>query len=249
MFLYLKYNAMFGSYGYSFEYSNHEISAGSVPEGPFFRYFREVSGGARVEKIISSDSGRIVVNPVEPLNLPDEVTNFLELEFEPIYIEPLGKKDIFLEFPVEIGVFIASKQDIEVLDIFSLDNPKYSLYGPPNGGVITRWLWSPVYSEIPQLDHHRRGIFQLTLENTTKQWEELSRVVLEGTLMKIYYGEVEGKKLVSMSGKIRILSKLVAETEFFDQPLAEGLKKSIEIYTAREIPGVKRNFTMEWGLV
>ena len=240
---------MFGSYGYSFEYSNHEISAGLVSEGPFFRYFREVSGSARVEKIISSDSGRIVINPVEPLNLPDEVTNFLEVEFEPIYLEPLGKKDIFLEFPVEIGVFIASKQDIEVLDIFSLESPKYSLYGPPNGGVITRWLWSPVYREIPELDHHRRGVLRLALENTCKEWQEISRVVLEGTLMKIYYGEVEGKKLVSMYGRVRILSKLVAETEFYDQPVAEGMNKSVEIYTAREIPGVRRSFPMEWGLV
>ncbi|MDT8358247.1 MAG: DUF432 domain-containing protein [Methanomicrobiaceae archaeon] len=240
---------MFGSYGYSFEYSNHEISAGLVRDGPFVRYFREVTGRARVEKIISSDSGRVVVNPVEPLNLPEKVTNFLELEFDPIFLEPLGNKGIFLEFPVEIGVFIASKQDIEVLDIFSLDSPKYSLYGPPNGGVITRWLQSPVHSEIPALDHHRRGVLRLTLENTTKEWQEISRVVLEGTLMKIYYGEVEGKKLVSMYGRVRIQSKLVAETEFFDHPVAEGMNKSVEIYTAREIPGMKRSFPMEWGLV
>lgn len=249
MSFHLDYNAMYGSFDYSFHYKNDVITVGIERNGEFYRYFRQFTGNKRIEKILLSNSGRIVVNPVEPLNLPQEVTKYLEISFDPIFIEPLGKKEFYLTFPIEIAVFVAAKNDIEVLDIFSLSTPKYSLYGPPNGGVITRWHHSRIFSSIPEIDHNREGILSFSIENGTKEWVQVSRAVFESYGMKIYYGTPEQGKPVSMMTRMRIATKMMADTEFFDKPLLEGMAKSVELHTARDIPTVKRFFTMEWGLV
>lgn len=234
---------MYGIYDYTFHYMSDTISIGIEKENNRYRYHREIPGERTVEKIIMSDSGNIIINPVEPLNLPHEITNFLEIQFDPIFIEPNSEKEIFLLFPLEIGVFINAKKDIEVLDIFSLVNQKYSLYGSPSEGIITRWAFSEIYPSIPEVDHNEQGILKLTITNSTKEWVEVSRAIFEGNGMKIYYGD-----LVSMIGRMKILSKKIAETEFYEQPLKSDQVKSFELFTARDIPVVKRSYTMEWGL-
>jgi hypothetical protein len=235
---------MYGIYDYTFQYVSDNISAGIEKENDLYHYHRKIPGEKSVEKIIMSNSGAIIVNPVEPLNLPHEVTNFLEIKFDPIFIEPYSEKEIFLLFPLEIGVFIKAKKDIEVLDIFSLVKQKYSLYGSPSEGIITRWAFSEIFPSIPEVDHNEQGILKLIITNSTKEWVEVTRVVFEGSGMKIYYGDV-----VSMIGRMKILSKKIAETEFIDQPLQVDQEKSIELYSARDIPVVKRSYTMEWGLI
>jgi hypothetical protein len=235
---------MFGRYDYTYQYLNDEISLGIEKIGDNYRYFREIAGGKRVEKMLLSDSGRILVNPVEPLNLPENVTHYMEIEFPSLFIEPFSKKELYLTFPIEIGVFVAAKKDIQVLDIFSFNYQKYSLYGTPSDGIITRWYWSEVYTEIPEMDHNKFGILKLILVNNHREWVEISRVVLDGNGMKIYYGDV-----VSMIARMKILTQKIAETEFTDTALVEGQMKSLELYMARELQIVKRSFTMEWGFV
>lgn len=235
---------MYGRYDYSFHFSTDFINAGIEPFGSFFRYYRQIPGEGCVEKNILSGIGKIVVNPVEPLNLPKEVTNYLEIEFKPLFVEPFSEKEIYLLFPIEIAVFVDAKDDIEILDIFSLRKPKYSLYGAPSEGVVTRWVFSDVFVSIPEVNRNMQGVLKLNIDNPTKEWVEISRVVFESYGMKIYYGDI-----VSMNARMKIISKNIAETEFFDRPLQARQNKSIELYTARDLPVVKRGFLMEWGFV
>lgn len=236
---------MFGRHDYTYQYSSDEISLGFRQEGDFYRYFREVRGGGKVEKIIVSERGKIVVCPIEPVNLPEPVATYLEIDFDSLLLEPFSKKTIYLTFPVEVGVFVVAKKDIKPLDVFSFVPQKYSLYGPSNGGVITRWAYSPVYAEIPEVNPLECGVLRLTLNNTTREWVEVARALFEAYSMKIYYSA----GMVSMSAQMRILSSKTAETEFFKEPVVEGMKKSIEFYLGRDIPVVKHNGMMEWGLV
>lgn len=235
---------MYGRYDYSYHFQNDEISFGIEKKGNFFRYFREIAGGEKVEKTLLSDFGRIIVNPVEPLNLPETITHFLEIEFPSVFIEPFSRKEIYLTFPIEIGVFVAAKKDIQVLDIFSFHPQKYSLYGTPSEGIVTRWHRSEVHENLPELDHHKTGVIKLILVNNHREWVEISRVVLDGNGMKLYYGEV-----VSMIARMKILTPKIAETDFTDTALLEGQMKSLELYVARELQIVKRSSTMEWGFV
>lgn len=233
---------MYGRYDYTFHYENDDISLGMEKIDGFNRYFRKIKDKSEHTKYLLSDAGRIIINPVEPLNLPDVITEYLEIEFDMVFLEPYGKKTIYLKFPIEIGVFAAAKKGIEVLDIFSFVKPKYSLYGTASEGLITRWTKSAIHTEIPVVDPSREGVVQLALDNNTKDWVDISRVVFEGVGMKIYYGDI-----VSMVARMHIFSGKNAETEFFDHPLANGMQKSIELYTARELNVVKRTMQMEWG--
>lgn len=233
---------MYGRYDYNFHHESDDISLGIENKGGMNHYFRRIKGQSEYSKYLLSDAGRIIINPVEPLNLPAVITEYLEIEFERVFLEPYGTKILYLKFPIEIGVFAAAKKDIEVLDLFSLAKPKYSLYGTSGEGYITRWAYSEIFAEIPVADPCCEGVLHLTLDNNTREWVEISRVVFEGVGMKIYYGDI-----VSMIARMRILSQKNAETEFFDQPLSPGMQKSVELYTARELSVVKRSMAMEWG--
>jgi hypothetical protein len=235
---------MYGKFDYSLRYSDKKISFGFRKKGNYFEYYREGPDGEKITKRLISRTGSVVVNPVEPLNLPETVTNYLEIEFSSIFIEPNQKFQIFLKFPIEIGVFVVAQKDMEEIDIFSFVSQKYSLYGPPSGGIITRWYYSDVHSKYPETDPIREGVISLEIENATSEWAEVSRVVFDGYAMKIFY---DGR--VIMQAKMKIGSSHSAETSFESTTPQTGMTKSIELYTARKLPAVKKTFLMEWGLV
>ena len=67
---------MFGSYSYPVSQSHGAISINVTADGKFARYIREC-GGNRVEKILGATDGTLLVNPVEPTNLPENITGLL----------------------------------------------------------------------------------------------------------------------------------------------------------------------------
>ncbi len=142
-----------------------------------------------------------------------------------------------------------------MLDVFTLNPTKYSLYGTPKAGVITRWHKSDVWSEVPPRDAMREGVLRLTIKNEIDEFVTVSRAVFEGHGMVLYYGD-----FVGMIAQMTIMSSVVAETTFADIPLVPGMVRAIELLKAKKIPmigvhkitgvsGVELNmFLMEWGL-
>ncbi|MEM1579363.1 MAG: DUF432 domain-containing protein [Archaeoglobaceae archaeon] len=213
-----------------------------VEDEGFLRYHRKL-GSEEIEKILVKDS-EIIVNPVEPVNLPKNITNYLLIQFEkPILLEPVSSVEVFLTFPIEIGVFITKNWAFEDIDIFSLLRPKFALYGEPRGGVIARYWCSGVFSRIPKVDPLENGIIKLKIENLSDSWCEVTKAVFDVYGMKIYYSE----SLVSSIAELRVHSRRVAETIFVDKPLLNGMMKAIELYVAKKIPILSTKFTMEWG--
>lgn len=237
---------VYGKYGYEFCVQKDDLKVCFTKDNGFLRYHRDL-GGSVLERIIGSESGTVIINPVEPLNLPDEVTRFLEIRFEPIEIEPEATRRIYLTFPIEIAVFLMKNDAYRCIDIFSRVPQKYSLYGPTDTGVITRYHWSEISLSHPNPDPSLYGVVELDLMNTMKAWVEVSRVVLENSGMKIYYDS----DLVSMSAGMQIVKQKVAYTAFEDKPIRAGMQKSIELYYSRKLPGVDKlaYYTMEEGLV
>ena len=234
---------MYGHY----ELSDCSVNFGEVririeEEGNAFRYIRE--GKEQKERIILSRNGRIIVNPVEPVNLPKEITNFMQLKLkEPAISEPKSSMEVYLTFPIEIGVFLAAKKNVDILDIFSLNNPKFSLYGNPRNGIICRYWESSVFSTIPKVDLKKEGILKLRIKNESSEWAEIRNAVFDIYGMKIYFDDEKVASRATMS----LENPRVAETNFITKPLAEGMKKALELYTARKIPMVGKKFVMEWG--
>lgn len=234
-------------------YGHHELSEFSTKigdysirfekEGNFYRYIRE--NGDKKEKFVFSDTGKVIVNPVEPVNLPKKITNLLQVKLNKSFMaEPKSWAEVYLTFPVEIAIFVAAKKSVGLIDVFSINKPKFTLYGNPRTGVICRYWESEIYNDIPEVDKYRHGVLKLRITNSDDDWVELSNVVLDVYGMKIYYDS----EIVCSAASINIASPKVAETRFLDQPLREKMKKALELYTARRIAVTAGKFVMEWGI-
>ncbi len=232
---------MFGRYKGTFHREDGDILVEAERNGGLLTYRRRCEGQT-FERILVSKTGEIVINPVEPVNLPKDITDFLQIEFSPMVIEPGATQTVYLKFPVEIGVFLEAARDIEVLDIFGLGSQKYTLYGTPTNGVIARWYHSEIYTEVPPPESLREGVMELSIHNTSHGWVEISCVVFDSTDMKIYYGDI-----VATAATMKIISPNLAETDFIDAPLRPGMVKSVELCVARKIPVIDRGYLMEWG--
>lgn len=234
---------MYGRYEIPFEYSDDTITLSITEDGDFFRYIRKIGEEEQEQKtLLTTENAVVAINPIEPVNLPKQITQYLEIEFTPVLIEPEGVKVVYLLFPIEIGVIVFGNKKMEAVDIFSFCPHKYSLYGPSAGGVITKYYASDIYSSPPESNRYCTGILRLEIQNKTLEWANISRTVLDGYSMKIYFGPY-----VSMLARMKILTATNAETEFIRNPAASEFQKAIEVYHTLNIAPIKRTFLMEWG--
>lgn len=240
----MKVSGIFGLY---------DVPLSIVREGISLSIEREVGGlfykrkcmDEEVENIFLSSKSKVLINPIEPLHMPKELSPYLLIEFEKsIFIEPMAKRNIFITFPVEIGVFVHGKKDYQIIDILSLAKQKFTLYGSVKSGIICKYWKSDVYFTMPEVNPVYEGVIELDMINTTMRWVEVTKAVFNAYGMKIYYSN----DMVSMKANMRILSKKIAETGFVGSHLGKGMKRSLELYIARKIPMIATKFLMDEGI-
>lgn len=235
---------MFGVYNIPFKIENEGFYISIEKDGKLNHYKRDYNGET-LEKDIFSDTSKILIHPVEPLNIPKEITsNFLIKFGNTLMVEPQGVEKIYLKFPIEIGIFISGKKDIEIVDILTFINQKFALYGDPRNGVICKYWKSEIYSTIPAVNPLQEGVIELIVRNKTNRWVEVTKAVFNAYGMKIYFNE----DLVSMKANIKILGEEVGETYFINSPIKTGMKKSMELYAVRKLLVPTTRFLMEWGI-
>ncbi len=221
--------SMYGTHDFPLRFDNDGLLIEFFDEGEgLFQYHRELWGETVRKRVYGP--GKVIINPVEPCNLPKRVTRFLEIHFPALVIGPETHKKVYLTFPTEIGVFVREKGDFEVLDVFSFVPQKYSLYGPFEGGMLTRWYESQVFPVMPPVDHTSEGVLELTIRNGTRSFVEVSRVIFDSVHMYVYYG-----RLVSMCGVMNIISSRLAETSMKDRPVEPGMHNSIPVFSAKKL--------------
>ncbi|HJJ56127.1 MAG TPA: DUF432 domain-containing protein [Methanocorpusculum sp.] len=222
-------------------------------------YKRQCGNNTKSFKISVSNSllrnSLLFIHPVEPLYLPDPITEFLEIKFDDIMIKPTGSITVYLTFPIEIGLFIkqrsGSKGLAKPIDIFSFISPKYSLYGESNRGIITRWHKSQIYAEPPTVKNNEYGILEVEIENTTDTWRQISRLVINKSNMHIHYND----SVVSMKCKVNIINKTTAGVIGINEPLFSEMYNHLPvmikpIYDYCNVPEALDNgkLTMDMGL-
>jgi hypothetical protein len=235
---------MFGYHEMPLQIEQDGISLSLQKQGDSLIYKRSCLE-QEIEKTLLTGTGKILLNPVEPLNKPKAVTQLLLIEFEKsLVLKPRVKRTIFVTFPIEIAACISSKKELEVIDIFSLSRQKFTLYGDPQNGVICKYWKSPVSSTAPRLNTLQEGFIELALVNANSAWVELTKAVFDAYGMKLYYND----SMVSMKASMEIKSRQIAETNFIDAPFQKGMSKSLEVYTARKLSILTTKFIMEHGL-
>jgi len=235
---------LYGTYppGFSFRDSRIEIKIErKLNKVVYFRSVKDKS----VEKILDiSSNSKFLIHPVEPVNIPKHITDYLEVDFrKPVIVSPKGQTVVFLKFPIEIGVFVSEKNKVDMIDVFTLLKPKYTLYGTPKSGVVCRWYESNVYLEIPKADPLEEGVLKLRIKNNNDDWAEVKKAVFDSYPMRLFYND----KIVAMQAEMKIFSKYVAETSFINQPILDGMTQAVELYATRVLSLEKRSFMMEWG--
>lgn len=197
------------------------------------------------EKILLAKGTDILINPVEPINKPKEITHYLLIDIDTdVVVEPKSSHRIYLTFPVAIGVFMKRGKEYDILDIFTRASQKYTLYGDQQRGVICRYWESLAYTTRPAADPLHCGVVELTLKNTTEKWLPVSRVVFNAYNMQIYYSP----ELVAMRATMTITSENTAETRFISSPLQKNMKRSVDLYTVRKLSILSSTYTMMDGI-
>ena len=234
---------VFGIYQIPFQTDAPGITV-SVESGLATSTYRRTSPEGALAKRLGYREGRVIINPVEPINLPTEVTGMLEFHFMPVTMRPNSRITICLKFPVEIGVFVGADDNYTLLDVFSLARPKYSLYGTPEKGVITRHVECEVYEDAPPTNPLEEGVLFLTLRNSGRDWIEVTRAVFESSALRLFYD-----KTVAMAGEMEVFSRMVAETKVIDRPPEEGMKQALRVYpTKKSLIPERPPFMMEYGV-
>ena len=235
---------MFGTYDMPLSIEQEGISLSIEKEGEVYSYSRECLE-EKVKRTLLISDGKLLINPVEPLNKPKSITPHLLVKFEKkLVVGPQATKKIFLTFPIEIAAFIATESDFQLLDIFTLTNQKFTLYGDARNGFICKYWKSEAYSVIPTVNVLQQGVIELSLTNATTGWVELTQAVFNAYGMKIFYND----RLVAMKASIKLRAGDIAETDFENSPLENGMTHSLEAYTARKLLVTSTKFVMEYGL-
>ena len=209
-----------------------------------FSYFRNCQDDL-AEKLILMNLTEILIAPIEPLNLPSQVAAYLMIEFgREIMLEPDAKQTIYLTFPIEIGVFVGKKSKYELLDVFTLTKPRYTLYGEPRNGFLCKYWKSKIYLEEPAPDPMREGVIKLTIDNVSHEWVAVNKALFNGMGMKIYYNN----NCVSMKAQMKVLEEEAAEIQFYSSALHKEMKKSPELYTLKRLSVVSKKAIMLEGI-
>jgi hypothetical protein len=246
---------MYGYHNPPFSIEIEGISVSVEKTGERWVYRRKF-GSEEIEKLILGDGKHIIINPVEPINTPKEITPNLLIEFEKTVLLAGGeKKQIFLTFPVEIGIFISDKgnKSLQLLDVLTLVRQKFTLYGEVSNGVVCKYWKSRIYSAPPSLNPLQEGIMELTLRNDSSEWASISKAVFSAYGMKLYY---EGD--VFMKARMDILNKHTAETGFELQNINGDLRsrslknhktrrEAFGVYSLQKLGIVPLKFYMGWG--
>ncbi len=236
---------MYGSYKPGFELRKKGLKLSLKKRDNFWEYRRKISGEEKTLFLVFS-RGEILINPVEPVNLPQNICSNLFVEFAtPLILAPKETLKVYITFPVEIGVVASFGRNYRVLDIFTFTKPKYTLYGNVRTGVICKYWKSEVFTRIPKVNPLEEGVMELSIYNSSNEWVDIREAVFNAYGMKIYYD----KSLVSMKASMKVISEDVAETGFANAPLRAGMKKSVEIYLLKKImPPFQERFVMEEGV-
>lgn len=129
---------------------------------------------------------------------------------------------------------------MEEIDIFTKTKPKYTLYGPPERGVVCKWWKSEIYNEKPEVEKLYEGIVRVDITNNYYEWTEMKKIVFRAFDMKIFYDDY-----AYMHAYLKILKKAMGETTFNSRK-PKNMQESIDIYLAKGIQKLEKKFVMEW---
>jgi len=210
------------------------------------KYIRLTDNSKVVSSAVLPGDSVLLAEPSIPIFLPFQYESealMIRLK-EPVYVTPNYTSIFYLEAPFDIVVY---DEDGEIIDIFTIENPKYGLYGDPNNGVVCRYGKSSVYvseDDIPLT----KAILPVKVRNSFNTTLKVTLVVVPYRLLKTYYGQ-NGRVYYSIA-KVELEDKNKAVIYASKEAPRKGLRQSkIDPFKRKGIfiPTEVGRFELEWG--
>jgi hypothetical protein len=158
-----------------------------------YGYQRFVNKKLEVEKVIASDSPLTLgIFPVAPIHTPAKYASHMMLKLAtPLVLDPIAHVDAYLTMPIEIGVVRSSDSDVQIIDAFSVGQPKYALYGSPENGIVCRFYETRIYPEIPKVAPYKEAVIRVHFHNYSEKINTVNRIVFPIAGADLYYRKNE----------------------------------------------------------
>ncbi|HJJ36466.1 MAG TPA: DUF432 domain-containing protein [Methanocorpusculum sp.] len=211
----------FGSHPFSFAICHPRLDISFTEKQGLVHYHRRV-GRQTFEADLATSNPEFRLTPIPPMLRPAPVTDFLQIRFNEINLEPASTTAIYLTAPLEVAVTLGSKLGSEKrLDTLGFAVPKFALYGTATRGILTRFVRSEVGTEPRPVKNYREFLLRVLIENTTQDWVSLGRIILYMNNLVFFYDETQ----VSSSAKVTILKEKLATVLCTDTPTEDGMTR------------------------
>ncbi|ABM80835.1 DUF432 domain-containing protein [Hyperthermus butylicus] len=148
--------------------------------------YRRPSGA--VQKLVPCEG--LHVYPQPPVYYPEHVTSYVMVRFEePIVVDKGASTNFWVHIDFDVVVVAGSEEDpARVVDAFpSTGRGKYALYGPPNRGLLARYVRAQPLME--PVTEQCRGLARVVIVNQGLQAVEVTRVVFPALHAPVYFDE------------------------------------------------------------
>lgn len=157
-----------------------------------FSYTRKDAEGNIIEKIIpnKSETLSIEVSPIRPLNHPARRTNYVFLKFEKeVFLSQGTAAEIYVQCPIEMGIFIADGDKRNSLDWFTCDpyHSRFGLYGAVDTGVLSKYYQSQIVESQTDSNTYINCVMKITMENLLDGGYTVDKAVFPITDHNLYY--------------------------------------------------------------
>ncbi len=186
-----------------------DCSAAAERTGRNIVYTRRCRGIGE-KKLYLAGAERLVVKPIYPVLYPKHFTTYILIHLSPpIHIAPRAWTTVYIEVPVDIAVYAYTgrreeggleklaaplraigaapeTQWFSIIDVFPVDRVKYTLYGPPENGVLARHHVSRPMDE-PGEARPGAAYARLVLRNRIDEWVTVTRVLYDSRRLRLGY--------------------------------------------------------------
>jgi hypothetical protein len=118
--------------------------------GQSLSYRRFKGEDLKSECVIMSEKDPTVVGifPNPPLFTPQQLSKNVYVKFRvPVVVDQNSEVVIYAKIPIELGVYRQADDEEMLIDSFSLTQQRYALYGPPESGVVCRYIETDISTD------------------------------------------------------------------------------------------------------
>lgn len=220
----------FGTYPFTRSINHRRLTLSFEDKDGIMHYKRGLDGKT-FEANIAASNKEYSVHPAGPNHLPAPVTDYLQIRFDEIELEPGCNTVLFVTAPLEIAITLnASNNDVKILDVFSFARTKFALYGTATRGVIVRDTRSRVSAVPLPVKNYKEFLLRLHIENKSDSWVSLGRVILYLKGLSLYYDSTS----VAACADVSIINPNSAQVSCTDLPLRKDMVKAEPVFTDRK---------------